>query len=1662
MIKQKGTRVRISSHKNLINDLEEYFHNESKCSCPVCDSISCFQIRRFNSGLSCTCVDCNRDRCLTWDNSDDSTHDKPPDTDAASKGGKAPEIGIKPKKKCSAPMNDKDQESSCCTKDCNTPGGKRIVSNDYAVQIEIKMSDDSNVDSLNDRTSKNYDDFVPEFYKKDDIENVKSDFIKIKPDTKKCCSSNTCFESKNTSPERTAVNLDNNTFEYSDLLNIEDKKVIASEEKREHTDAFSSNTVQNADSTSHFINFNNMNENRDDRNSRKSKVMPEFKKCASSKNFGSKSYKIHSNKSCVPGIEAQPKEKDTHFHNTGYIKTSKTIRNEMYTKRYDDAKKVFNGEDFDNPKDRDIFTKENKNLEKCYNVSKYLKIEEDKLYRPKNKIEKDSNVENGLASEDSLDNEEIVRLQKIINLLTHIDDKQENDGSNLKQCVYTDVSHSQKKTIRRKNEKSSEKSSSHLKTIALSYSKPDYSNSRAELSAQVMNVPYEELKETLSRRHSSVHSDLSNSPKESPKLDIFSKLKELYKACSCKVCECLPSNSFSKNSDICNCKPCDCDDCKKYMEKLRKRLLNRPTSGCPCVACDRKDCRGVVKDDKSSVCDCEPCNCVKYTESCSKPCNCVPCQCELCKPSIPMPQALMVSNMTQIYHQSNCDCDPCECQNCTSSYSAMTSNLMREASTGIITYGNCNCRACANDSCQLNASSCRCDVQNDVMRKPLAKNSPDYGIHRVYVREKPYGKTDAIKKHRNTIAMFALSDTYSNRLFSYSNQNDTCKCEVCECLVCKDKGKLINYDDKPKYGININKKSIPSGYCVPCQCETCKKYNNSNAQNFDENFSFKYKYNTENNKKVDGNNISREDKLIKRSKLTFASPEVNSLNKLLKGDDVSVNEVFSKKSEDLVDDDHCYLLKKGKLLTSSILKNIVSKRGSSHVLVKSDDNESCFKENDNNSKHFPRLNSSLCQQLKFADTCKQDESFHTYSSPKSSKNNTTSKEKETTEIFKHNSLDLMNSNVSNTFRDDSNDNIKKDVCDDLLHENLEKSKMEVNDADAIVSSQKHLVRSYKKTKESLNITNVLNNKIHLSSAKSMSLVQSLCKERNINIDDQYTSKYLQSIEKLPLKTIKMEFNSINASDENQKDISKNDSDVNFCKVTSKMRIPQINDKNDSETFVYGNIDIVKHETEHTVPPINDTDSNLKETDIEDDILKDNYPKIESDVNDMNKQIRAQRMVPLVKINKARKANKPSKPDPELMLYNKQIKNKRYLELPDRTDTASSVINFNSFDKFMKFYESVPLENDDSEQKNQEDILGRKIVYVSADAICTNPLEPNRKNSLKSISQQTSAVPLYFLGSGQGNRALNKLQIEVNDLLNSPILQSKHTIGQIKRSWNESKMTLKTISRMNDATSQTQRVKIAVDKEIDCNLILSADSKSVKQQFDFFAVNRNNKKGVKTKLCSESNKVDVSSQYARRPKSPSYIKTFDGSKWQNIDNTFELEQYLEAEKEDAFTSNKNSSKKIRISEMPRVKIIAEKLPKKNNVKSKKLEEQIVCLEYDVFTSDHHYAKPSQTMKAYFSVKPIGRDEENIPMLPTSRKRYFNVANEDFDTLNETDVDIIDAKVAKNKSYLDILENILIRKQKIYTNEKKSTLDLMSLYQMAKSDIPLFDKNFSNRY
>ncbi|XP_032516860.2 uncharacterized protein LOC116769779 [Danaus plexippus] len=239
---------------------------------------------------------------------------------------------------------------------------------------------------------------------------------------------------------------------------------------------------------------------------------------------------------------------------------------------------------------------------------------------------------------------------------------------------------------------------------------------------------------------------------------------------------------------------------------------------------------------------------------------------------------------------------------------------------------------------------------------------------------------------------------------------------------------------------------------------------------------------------------------------------------------------------------------------------------------------------------------------------------------------------------------------------------------------------------------------------------------------------------------------------------------------------------------------------------------------------------------------------------------------------------------------------------------------------------------------------------------------------------------------------------------------------------------------------------------------------VKQQYDFDnIIPETIKREIESEFYHATNKVDNSSQYVRQEYSPSYVETFDGSQWQNIDNTYELEQFLEAEKEEAFTSNLYSKKNIHISEAPRVKVIAEKFAKfrKDNVELRKLEEKIVCLEYDVFTSDYRYSKPSQKMKAYFSVKPIDMcDKENVKMLPASVKNKFNISEEDLNKLNEKEVEIIDAKISENKSYLDDLKKVLKRNQAIYAKKQKSTLDLMSLYEMAKRETPVLDEDFSN--
>ncbi|KAM3957077.1 uncharacterized protein ACR2FA_008913 [Aphomia sociella] len=247
-----------------------------------------------------------------------------------------------------------------------------------------------------------------------------------------------------------------------------------------------------------------------------------------------------------------------------------------------------------------------------------------------------------------------------------------------------------------------------------------------------------------------------------------------------------------------------------------------------------------------------------------------------------------------------------------------------------------------------------------------------------------------------------------------------------------------------------------------------------------------------------------------------------------------------------------------------------------------------------------------------------------------------------------------------------------------------------------------------------------------------------------------------------------------------------------------------------------------------------------------------------------------------------------------------------------------------------------------------------------------------------------------------------------------------------------------------------------------------DQNQIIDEYDFDPVipdTINRLKELRDILCS-STKVENSSQYANPGDKPvsDYIETLDGSQWQNIDNADEIDKYIRHKDKVELCLSQQS---IHISEIPRVKIIAEKFSKlkKNNIELRKLDEKVVCVEYDIYAGND-MLKPRQTMRAFFSIKPAhkSKDDNNeefkIPAIISSGiKHTFNIEDEDLKKLNDKEIEIIDGKIVENRSYLDDLNRILRRNQAILAKKNKTTLDLMSLYEMAKKDKPLLD-DFSN--
>ncbi|KAJ8723178.1 hypothetical protein PYW08_003090 [Mythimna loreyi] len=160
--------------------------------------------------------------------------------------------------------------------------------------------------------------------------------------------------------------------------------------------------------------------------------------------------------------------------------------------------------------------------------------------------------------------------------------------------------------------------------------------------------------------------------------------------------------------------------------------------------------------------------------------------------------------------------------------------------------------------------------------------------------------------------------------------------------------------------------------------------------------------------------------------------------------------------------------------------------------------------------------------------------------------------------------------------------------------------------------------------------------------------------------------------------------------------------------------------------------------------------------------------------------------------------------------------------------------------------------------------------------------------------------------------------------------------------------------------------------------------------------------------------------------------------------------------DASTLERPSNPKF-ISDVPRVKVIAERFSKykKGNLELRRLDEKVVCVEYDVYNESSHHEglKPVQRLRAFFSIKPSGdkdSKDQGLPKLPPNIKNEFDVVEEDLEKLTEKEIEFIDTDIEENQSYLDDLRRILKRKEVISAHRNRTSLDLHCLYEMAKRD------------
>lgn len=217
--------------------------------------------------------------------------------------------------------------------------------------------------------------------------------------------------------------------------------------------------------------------------------------------------------------------------------------------------------------------------------------------------------------------------------------------------------------------------------------------------------------------------------------------------------------------------------------------------------------------------------------------------------------------------------------------------------------------------------------------------------------------------------------------------------------------------------------------------------------------------------------------------------------------------------------------------------------------------------------------------------------------------------------------------------------------------------------------------------------------------------------------------------------------------------------------------------------------------------------------------------------------------------------------------------------------------------------------------------------------------------------------------------------------------------------------------------------------------------------------------LKSILCSQKSTVEQATQWGDRAVAHWVTAASDQPlRFEAKDVGDESESLQSSEKSTPQSENAD----ICISQKPQVKVIAEKFTKykKNAIEVRKLNEKVVCLEYDVFDSEN-IKTPLKKMRAYFSIKPKFKNADEGWESP---KRSHTSTSSTYENSKypQKQIEIIDSRISDNQSYLDDLRKVLQRKKHTNIRKQKSSLDLESLYDFAMKSKPILDNILSDAY